>query len=401
MLSTWKDRCGIADYTRRLVEALSERVSVEVISLDAAERSREDFHASLAARTAHFDVVHVQHEYSFFGGGTAPPEARRPRWVGSLDWPAPSRFFELQRAAQAPLVLTLHELLDGEKLSWSRRHARFTFLNRLNRYANRLTFAPADRVITHSRERRERLISMGVPAERIRVVPIGIAAPPAAPPAGEARARLGLEDRFVLAIFGFVNWRKGHLHAIELLPLLPERVVLLIAGGAHPNDTSDYAQRVERRARELGVTHRVRTTGYLREDEIPATLAAADVVLAPYDDMGGSSTSILTAVSAGRPVVARALPQIEELQQLLGCFVLADRSQPGSLQARVRELVESPERLTAAERATRQAALRWSTNAEAEQVLRVYEETTGAPRPLPQRVAASRWRWLAAARALG
>jgi glycosyltransferase involved in cell wall biosynthesis len=136
-------------------------------------------------------------------------------------------------------------------------------------------------------------------------------------------------------IFGFVNWRKGHLHAVELLSRLPEHVDLLIAGDRHPMDTSGYAEGLQRRIRELGLEARVRTTGYLQQSEIAATLAAAHLVVAPYDDMGGSSTSILAAVSAGRPVVAWQWPQIEELQRLLGCFVIARRKDPDDLLARI------------------------------------------------------------------
>jgi phosphatidylinositol alpha-1,6-mannosyltransferase len=90
---------------------------------------------------------------------------------------------------------------------------------------------------------------------------------------------------------------KGFEEVIEVLADLPEDVVYLIAGGG--NDIS----RLEARATELGVRHRVRLAGDFAEGDKADIYALADVYVMPSRGEGFGFV-FLEALAAGLPVIA-------------------------------------------------------------------------------------------------
>lgn len=69
MLTTTGERCGIAAYSRALVKALWEFVEVEVEPIEEGKHTAEH-HRTQADRLNMADVVHIQHEYSFWGASS-------------------------------------------------------------------------------------------------------------------------------------------------------------------------------------------------------------------------------------------------------------------------------------------------------------------------------------------
>jgi glycosyltransferase involved in cell wall biosynthesis len=102
---------------------------------------------------------------------------------------------------------------------------------------------------------RRQMLGRGVPAEKIRVIPNGVAVEPAE---GEAsfRAAHGIRGEYLLYL-GKITPRKGIEHAIAALPLLADQSLTLVVAG---NDMG-YASTLRRRAAELAVAGRVVFTG--------------------------------------------------------------------------------------------------------------------------------------------
>ncbi len=119
------------------------------------------------------------------------------------------------------------------------------------------------------------------------------------------RRRLGLAaGEIVLAIVGALEERKGHallLEALAQLLDLPLRVLCAGSGSAGPA--------LAARRDALGLTERVRFLG--RVDDIPALLAAVDVVVMPSRHEG-LGVAALEAMAAGRPVIARRVGGLSE-----------------------------------------------------------------------------------------
>src|SRR5258706_610456 len=91
MLTSVGDRCGIACYTAGLGKALREQVEVEVVSITPGRQSDEHYAQQAQILNRH-DVVHIQHEHSFWGGFL----------------PGHSAFWALRSRIRKPLVITAH-----------------------------------------------------------------------------------------------------------------------------------------------------------------------------------------------------------------------------------------------------------------------------------------------------
>jgi glycosyltransferase involved in cell wall biosynthesis len=193
--------------------------------------------------------------------------------------------------------------------------------------------------IVHTGADRDTLAALGAPPERIHVLTHGVPRPAAMPGAAAAKRALGLEQRRVLTLFGFLSMKKGHDIALEALSLLPDDVALLLAGDRHPDDHTDYVDRLRDSIDALGLEDRVRITGYLPEEQIPTVMAATDVALAPYLQSSGSG-SLANLLAYGRAVVASDIPPHREIAaDAPACLALFPGGDADALARQVQELL--------------------------------------------------------------
>lgn len=350
LVTSWNERCGIADYSGRLAAALEQHLPVEIVQVPLLAGPRPVYQA-MARALEIGDVAHVQHSYAFFGGLH----------------PLRSRWSAFAGAVRRPLIVTVHELDLAARgvrglpapleLAWKR-------------WFNRSVFAhPAIRRWTvHAGEYVEALTGLGVPRERVTYYSMPVPEPPARPGDGAAfQRRLGLERRRVLVIPGFLTRRKGYEVALEALRLLPEQYVLVAAGGEHGADRSGTRAWLLGEAERLGVVGRFRITDYLSEPELEAATAAADLVLAPFREMSASA-SLNHALARGKAVVASDLPE----NRRLPCVRLVPVGDAEKLARAIQETCETAVERTRLERAAREYAARHGFAALAEQLLELY-----------------------------
>ncbi|RKN38039.1 glycosyltransferase [Streptomyces hoynatensis] len=154
----------------------------------------------------------------------------------------------------------------------------------------------------------ERLITWGVPAGRIHVVPNGIE--PAAfrfdPQARRAvRDRLGLPPgAFVVGGVGRLVPGKGFDALVRAVGTLPEGVRLVLAG------EGPQRAALTRLAARLGAADRVVLTG--EWPDVPGLLAAFDLFVSPSTEET-FGLAVLEALAAGLPVLHVTCPAVDEL----------------------------------------------------------------------------------------
>src|SRR2546426_6092424 len=86
MWTSWQTRCGIASYTESLVEGLRALGGeLDVVPVPYTERGAHVVEETLQRLNA-ADVVHIQHEYTFFGG-VAPRTCSPPLYFPRLKGP--------------------------------------------------------------------------------------------------------------------------------------------------------------------------------------------------------------------------------------------------------------------------------------------------------------------------
>ena len=200
----------------------------------------------------------------------------------------------LGRALGRPVVITAR----GSDLNIIARHV---IPRRWIRWAAR----HADGLVAVSAGLRQRLVELGVPAERVRVLRNGADLTLFRPYDQEAaRQKLGFTRPSVLAVGNLVALKRHNL-MIEALPQLPE-VHLVIVG-----DGPERAA-IENLARKRSVADRVQFLGRLPQDRLPEIYSAADLLLLVSTHEGWPNV-LLESMACGTPVVVSEIGGITDI----------------------------------------------------------------------------------------
>lgn len=233
----------------------------------------------------------------------------------------------------------------------------------------RWLYGRMDAVIAISSAARAALAARGIAADRVAIVPSGVAVESFRDLDGPAaRGALGIGiGAPVVAIVASLHARKGHAVLLDALARLAAQGLepVCLAAGTGPEGDA-----LQDRARDLGIASRVRWLGQVAD--VRPLLAAADVAVMP-SLAEGLGVAAIEAMAAGRPVVASAVGGLPELitDGVEGLLVPAgDATALASALTRVLADPELRARLGAAGR-TRAAA--FSTAAMARGTASVYE----------------------------
>lgn len=234
-----------------------------------------------------------------------------------------------------PVVQTFHALGVVK-----RRHQGAADTSPADRLAiERDVVAEADRIVATCTDEVFELLRLGADRRRIAVVPCGVDLG-VFRPAGPALERRPGVHRIVTV--GRLVERKGVGDAIEALAGVPA-AELVVAGGpeAARLEDDDEVGRLREIARAVGVEDRVRFTGRLGRDEVPALLRSADVVACvPWYEPFGIVP--VEAMACGVPVVASAVGGMIDtvVDGVTGRHVPA--RDPDALAAALRDLLDRP-----------------------------------------------------------
>lgn len=289
-LHVGRERSGLRRYGSVLAAEAATRSDLEVIESDGGGRDASWAELRDAARRLRdADVVHLQWKVADWD----------PRFGGI------PRLEVVLQSVRRPLVITMHDVFAPES-RWSRHLSPTALgLRRLGRAAASL--------VVHAEEERRRLRGL-VPEAKVEVVPHFVEVRPHLPDRSAARRALGVADRRVITLLGYITRRRGHRLVIDALAELPDDVTALFVGSVI--EGRDHVGReLQEHAMRVGVAERVRFLGYLPEDELEQVLAATDVALCPFRMMSASG-ALATWISAGRPIVTSDLAPFRELDAL-------------------------------------------------------------------------------------
>ena len=316
MLTNVEERCGIAAYSRSLDAELAKIVDLDVVPTWRQTNLWEEYVSSTLRRLNACDIVHIQHEYSFWG-------SILPR-VGGFS----GRFTGFASRIRPPIVLTVHtldsvrEMFGLDRPGSGYRRAAKRILAAIPAYRNvieRRTFEVADRIIVHDPDAAARLKGRGIPESKIRVIPMGVPPPNPDPKLGdEFRRSFGLQGKTLIVVFGFVRPGRGYETVLDALPLLSRPATLVIAGGCQTEAQNAYLDSLKASVEHAGLRDQVVITGYLADESAAGAMQTADIILCPQGS-GTGSYSIQVAFAYGRPIIASDLPCFTHTEQAHGC----------------------------------------------------------------------------------
>lgn len=212
----------------------------------------------------------------------------------------------LKRRTGVPLLLEVNAPLAEER-------GRFGGLGLpwLARWAEARAWRGADFVLPVTEVLAGHLRAVGVPAERVVVVPNGIneAHFAAAPSQAEAKASLGWSEALVLGFTGFVRDWHGMDRVIRWMSsdAAPANARLLVVGDG------PVRAELEQLAASLQLGERVRFTGVVHRDRVPGLVAAFDVALQPAVVDYASPLKLIEYLALGKAIVAPNQPNIAEV----------------------------------------------------------------------------------------
>jgi glycosyltransferase involved in cell wall biosynthesis len=309
VISTWNSRCGIAEYSRNLIEGFGRQVKVNVFADSGAEIVDQTAETGVRRvwsnglnniehelfpfiQQSRGRVLHVQHNFGF---------------LNNADLARLLRVESLRR----PVVLTLHRTAD---LQLADRAVS------LRSITESLGLAAA--LIVHQEADVTTLREFGI-TENVVKIPIGCGRPLTLDRL-ESRSYLDLgSESFIVGTFGFLLPHKGVLtliRAIAHLRDLGHDVHLVAACALHPDPSSAvYAQECRREIALLGIETAVHLeTAFLAEHETIKLLAAADVMVLPYGPtLESSSAALRSILPLCVPIVTSDLPIFADAAEVL------------------------------------------------------------------------------------
>ena len=244
----------------------------------------------------------------------------------------------LKKRRGIPLLLEVNSPLVEERL-------RFGGLGlpALGHWAERKIWCGADAVLPVTKVLAGHLRARGVAAERIVVIPNGINESHfnQAPTPSAAKAALpwqGWSDALVLGFTGFVRDWHGVDRIIDWLASsqAPANARLLMVGDG-PARAELQAQ-----AQQLGLSDRVRFTGFVPRADVPAWVAAFDVALQPAVVAYASPLKLFEYLALGKAVVAPRVPNLVEVLTDGDNALLFDAQAPGALEGALDKLCSDP-----------------------------------------------------------
>ena len=207
----------------------------------------------------------------------------------------------LKHRYDKPLILTAHggDVYDLPfRDEWHQALARYV----LNK---------ADRIITVSQFNAEKLLSLGVSSNKLRIIPNGYDEKLFKPiPLHVARKKLGLpiNKKVLLSVGNLVNV-KGHTYLVDAMQfvLKKRKDIILIIIGSGP-----LKERLRKKASNLGLNGKILFAGRKKHNEIPIWMNASDLFVMPSLSEG-FPTVIPEAIACGKPVIGTKVGGIPEI----------------------------------------------------------------------------------------
>lgn len=272
------ETCGIATFTKDLVDAVKQNNGDHEYSCLAVDRAGRDYSASgdvcctmrrdflpdyvirsLQINGNGFTLLNVQHEYGIYGGNDG------------------EYLLSFLENIDVPVITTLHTL----SLTPSRREREI--LQQVCRLSRG--------VVVMSRTAAALLESIyGVKDDRVHVIHHGVPDVSSFKGDGEEIVQRGLKGKKIISTFGLLSKGKGIEVVIQAMPEILKAhpdTVYLVVGKTHPavhaEEGEAYRETLVRLCDRLGVSHAVRFVNeYITLEQIVHYLKITDIYITPY-----------------------------------------------------------------------------------------------------------------------
>jgi glycosyltransferase involved in cell wall biosynthesis len=265
-------------------------------------------------------------------------------------------------------------------VAWNHGYTETSRLDRMYTRLDRWSLTGAYRVVTVCQPFADKIVSFGVPRERITILHNAVK-PFVAPSAEEVqrvRRELGISEEAVILLVGRLSHEKGHADLIRVaaalaaMPGAPRFRVVIVGDGPERENLIKLAT-------QLGVTDRVTLAGFQRNT---APYYGMATVVAVPSHSEGSPNVVLEAMAAALPIVANRVGGVPEILEEGVTGLMVEPRNPGAMTKALLRLLSDADlrsRLGAAAKA--QAASAHTPEAYRRALVGFYQETLRSVQP--------------------
>jgi glycosyltransferase involved in cell wall biosynthesis len=243
-------------------------------------------------------------------------------------WALPQGLVSVLATARVPVVVTVH---GGDVFALDQGPMRA---------AKRLAFRRAAAVTVNSSATERAVRALATPRRLVRI-PMGIEVDPPVDEALVRRIRAEHGGAPLVALVGRVVEEKGVFDLIAAADRLRSDLRVVVLGEGQDRT------RAEAEVQRLGLEEHVRFVGWVDPADVPAWLAAADIVAAPSRTAPdgwaeAQGLSIVEAMAARRPVVTTASGGIGDALEHEVTGLVVGEGRPDELADAIRRLHDDP-----------------------------------------------------------
>lgn len=296
MVTTWNNKCGIAEYTRMEIEASASQIDYKVYPNYGVELLRKDetfvekrlWHSvfqgtmdKLGQRLMDSDsqIVHFQFNFGFFEIHQLAAVIR-----------------ELSKKKK--VIITFHRTTDSEI------GGKMVSLGEISEELNACAA-----LVVHQQSDFLQLKKFGVREEIIKVIPLGqIMYPEKSVPFAKKQQKLE-QHAVVVSSYGFLLPHKGIKETIQAISILKEKYPSIlyrpVCALHESQESTEYFRKCVNEIERLGLKKNVEMiTDFLENDESMRLLQASDVMVMAYQPTQESASgAVRFCVAALRPMV--------------------------------------------------------------------------------------------------
>jgi glycosyltransferase involved in cell wall biosynthesis len=232
----------------------------------------EEFTAQLKKH----DLVHIQHEFSFYSKDELEAFVRTAKEQGK------------------PVIITVHTSLHAGiprldmRLLVKEGPKRFVGTRRLRDYMVNVHVKPlkmADLILVHNSVTGDSLVHHDVARSRVRKITMPVPELDFSRKSTDVAKHLKpQEGDIIYCTVGFLSENKGMRDAIQALKLLPANYKLAMIGGKHPSGANDaFCNDMADLIKQSGLQDRAYISGYVKDDaDLNAMIRECDLCVYPF-----------------------------------------------------------------------------------------------------------------------
>lgn len=327
ILSTRPKRCGIGITNQYTIEGMEpflkkNNISKKRIFIKHPFSKNILYFMWLGWKTARkCDLIHIHYNHDCFG--------KIGRFYGFQN------FFTYLFASTThkPIITTFHENPDLSRSSKLRK-TLYKWLSWSPLHISKKV------IVTTSRTKKQLIEQYGISESKIWLLPLGSFKDVKAVPKRIAKEELGLEEKKIITLFGFIDTNKGHHRIMDIIKDLPESYHFLIAGDARTKKGKQYKKRLLNQLIKNGLEDKITFFGSVKRRQFPWIIGATDILVFPYDNIT-SSLALTTAISYRKPILTSDIEPFKIFKKQHGSIILFDLRNRNDLLKKIQQLTTS------------------------------------------------------------